>query len=51
MKKVMEEGTKMGVYEVNVGKHVTCRSDMQKPKAGNSDFWLVLNLLILMILH
>lgn len=42
MKKKLEEGIKMGGYELNIRKPVMSRSvaNMHKPIAGSSEFWL-----------
>jgi len=40
MKKNLEEGIKMGGYEVNIRKPVTSRTGIHKPVAGCSEFWL-----------
>ena len=39
-KNTLEEGLKMGGYEVNVRRPAKSRPDMQQPMAGYSDFWL-----------
>jgi len=39
-RKALEDGLKMGGYEVNVRKPVTTRTDMQQPMAGHSEFWI-----------
>ena len=39
-KKALEDGLKMGGYEVNVRKPVITRTDMQQPMAGYSEFWI-----------
>ena len=39
-KKALEDGLKMGGYEVNVRKPKTARTDTQQPMAGYSEFWI-----------
>ena len=39
-RKAIEDGLKMGGYEVNVRKSVTTSTDMQQPMAGHSEFWI-----------
>jgi len=39
-KRALEEGVRMGGYEINVRKPVVNRTDMQQPMAGYSEFWL-----------
>ena len=39
-RKALEDGLKMGGYEVNVRKPATTRTDMQQPMAGYSEFWI-----------
>ena len=40
IKKSLEEGLKMGGYEVNIRKTVKSQTDVHKPTAGFSEFWL-----------
>jgi len=40
IKQNLEAGVKMEGYEVNIRKSVESRTDMHKPIAGTSDFWL-----------
>ena len=39
-KKAIEDGVKMGGYEINVRKPATDRTDMQQPMSGYSEFWI-----------
>ena len=39
-KKSMEDGIRMGGYEVNIRKPVTTRSDFHQPMARYSEFWI-----------
>ncbi|MDR1172672.1 MAG: hypothetical protein LBL24_09485 [Bacteroidales bacterium] len=39
-KKALEEGVRMGGYDVNVRKPVISGTDMQQPMAGYSEFWI-----------
>ena len=39
-KKALEDGLKMGGYDVNIRKPKTARTDMQQPMAGYSEFWI-----------
>ena len=38
--KALEDGLRMGGYEVNVRKPATDRTDMQQPMSGYSEFWI-----------
>jgi hypothetical protein len=39
-KKALEEGIRMGGYEINIRKPVNNRTDMQQPMARHSEFWI-----------
>ena len=39
-KKSLEEGVRMGGYEVNIRKPATSRTDIQQPMARYSEFWI-----------
>ena len=38
--KTMEDGVRMGGYEVNTKKTTKTRTDFQQPLTGHSEFWL-----------
>jgi len=39
-KKAIEDGVRMGGYEINIRKPVKNRTDMQQPMARHSEFWI-----------
>jgi len=39
-KKALEEGLRMGGYEVNIRKPVINRTDIRQPMAKHSEFWI-----------
>ena len=39
-KKAIEDGVRMGGYEVNIEKTVAHRTDMRQPMARYSEFWI-----------
>ena len=40
VRKDMEEGIRTGGFEIDIRKQVTALTDMHKPTAVSSDFWL-----------